>query len=120
MYDFMSNLEPILRSRVTTPALQKFTTPRVNYFVLKTKSFSTNLKNAQVYYNAGVVVVNYEVVASAPGIGKSSIQLLRPTALFTRILLHCLFKRIHWNHEFRVTTLGGFSPNGLFFDSGSF
>jgi hypothetical protein len=45
--------EPILR--VTTPALQKFTTQQIAQLVLRIKIIFHRLKNAVAFYNAGVV-----------------------------------------------------------------
>jgi hypothetical protein len=52
--------KPILRSWVTTPALQKFATPRIAYLgnaFWKQNYFLLQWKNALAYHNAGVVFV---------------------------------------------------------------
>jgi hypothetical protein len=45
----------------------KFTVQRVAFYVLKSKIFSSNLKNALYSYSAGAAAVNFDAVGLAPG-----------------------------------------------------
>jgi hypothetical protein len=53
------SLEPILRSRVTTP--------RVAQLVFENKNILFYFENAPAYYTAGVVAVNSKAIGLAPG-----------------------------------------------------
>jgi hypothetical protein len=75
--DSVACLEPILRSRVTTLALQKLTALLIAWRVFRLKIIFLWYKNSLAYYNAGVIAVNTKIVGLAPGTEKVSILLTR-------------------------------------------